>query len=145
MAKFARLCMHRMNELTRDMEVTLGPDTGDLQLRVGMHSGPVTAGVLKGVQARFQLFGDTVNTASRMESNGTKNRIHCSEATANLLKLAGKEHWVKRRDEMIQVKGKGKVATYWVKPRSSPGSAAAAEADNQDICSEQGRGIFGRQ
>ena len=133
MAKFARLCMHRMTELTREMEVSLGPDTGDLQLRVGLHSGPVTAGVLKGEQARFQLFGDTVNTASRMESNGIKNRIHCSEATANLLKMSGKEHWVKMRDEMIHVKGKGKVATYWVKPRSSPGSANAGDGDDLAI------------
>ena len=38
------------------------PDTGDLALRVGIHSGPVTAGVLLGEKSRFQLFGDTVNT-----------------------------------------------------------------------------------
>ena len=38
----------------------LGPDTGDLMLRVGLHSGPVTAGVLRGERSRFQLFGDTV-------------------------------------------------------------------------------------
>jgi class 3 adenylate cyclase len=37
----------------------LGPDTGRLSLRAGLHSGPVTAGVLRGVNARFQLFGDT--------------------------------------------------------------------------------------
>jgi Adenylate and Guanylate cyclase catalytic domain len=59
MGKFARDCMFRMHEVTRSLEVSLGPDTGDLSMRMGIHSGPVTAGVLRGERSRFQLFGDT--------------------------------------------------------------------------------------
>lgn len=50
-----------MGPLTREMEAMLGPDTTKLGFRVGLHSGPVTAGVLRGEKSRFQLFGDTVN------------------------------------------------------------------------------------
>jgi hypothetical protein len=52
MARFARDCLNQMNNLTKQLEVTLGPDTADLSIRVGLHSGPVTAGVLRG--GRFQ-------------------------------------------------------------------------------------------
>ena len=47
-----------------------GPDTAELQMRFGLHSGPVTAGILRGEKCRFQLFGDTVNTCARLESSG---------------------------------------------------------------------------
>jgi len=59
MARFARDCITAMNDLTKKLEISLGPDTGDLSIRVGLHSGPVTAGVLRGDKSRFQLFGDT--------------------------------------------------------------------------------------
>lgn len=59
MCRFARDCRARMTEVTRKLELTLGPDTGDLRMRFGLHSGPVTAGVLRGEKSRFQLFGDT--------------------------------------------------------------------------------------
>ena len=59
MARFAWDCMLKFNAIVKDMETTLGPDTSDLSLRVGMNSGNVTAGVLRGDRPRFQLFGDT--------------------------------------------------------------------------------------
>jgi class 3 adenylate cyclase len=117
MSKFARDCLIKTIELVRDLEKTLGPGTGDLRLRFGLHSGAVTAGVLRGQKSRFQLFGDTVNTASRMESTGIPNRIQVSSTTADLLIEAGKANWVKPRDELIEAKGKGKMQTYWVEPK----------------------------
>jgi class 3 adenylate cyclase len=65
----------------------------------------VTAGVLRGDKGRFQLFGDTVNTASRMESNGVMGKIHCSPSTAALLP----DRWITPRADKIVAKGKGEM------------------------------------
>ena len=58
MARFARDCVTRIVPLLENLAVDLGPDTIELGVRVGLHSGPITAGVLRGDRARFQLFGD---------------------------------------------------------------------------------------
>ena len=55
MMRFAADILAAMKVVTRDLEVTLGPDTSDLDLRIGIHSGQVTAGVLRGERARLQL------------------------------------------------------------------------------------------
>ena len=60
------------------------------------------------------MFGDTVNTASRIESTGSPGRIHASKATGDLLIEGGKGHWVKKRKDIISLKGKGELQTYWV-------------------------------
>jgi class 3 adenylate cyclase len=60
MAKFANDCMNKLRELIHgDLIERLGEDTGLLAMRFGFHSGPVTAGVLRGERSRFQIFGDS--------------------------------------------------------------------------------------
>ena len=60
MSKFASDCLAKLEVLTKSLADSLGPDTATLQLRVGLHSGSVTGGVLRGQKSRFQLFGDTM-------------------------------------------------------------------------------------
>jgi class 3 adenylate cyclase len=99
MARFANDCMVKMLALVKKLELTLGPDTGDLSMRMGLHSGPVTAGVLRGDRSRFQLFGDTMNTAARMEHTGHRGKIQLSQETAALLTAAGKISWLSARGD----------------------------------------------
>jgi hypothetical protein len=88
-------------------------------IRVGIHSDPVTAGVLRSERSRFQLFGDTVNTTARMEETSILNILQVSQDTADLLKAAGKKHWITPREDTVQSIGKGKLKTYWALPTSA--------------------------
>jgi class 3 adenylate cyclase len=132
MAKFARDCMGKMGQLTTALADVLGADTATLEMRVGMHSGPITGGVLRGQKSRFQLFGDSMNTAARMESNGAPGRIHVSQQTADELIAKGKSSWVTSRADKIIAKGKGELQTYWVSPRGLEASTAISSALSDD-------------
>jgi Adenylate and Guanylate cyclase catalytic domain/3'5'-cyclic nucleotide phosphodiesterase len=134
MTRFASECLKALSIVTKQLESSLGPC--DLQGRCGLHSGAVTAGILRGEKARFQLFGDTMNTASRMESSGIPGRIHVSMTTAALLEGAGKAHWVVPRHEVIFLKGKGNQQTFFAHPKSNGTtvqSGTTQESDNINI------------
>ena len=114
MCQFAHEIHQCMSDLTKRLEVQLGPGTSDLQLRIGLHSGSVVAGVLRGEKSRLQLFGDTMNTTARMESTGARGKTQVSQATAESLTAGGKRHWLIPRTELVNAKGKGELQTYWV-------------------------------
>jgi class 3 adenylate cyclase len=96
-------------------------ETGrSLRLRIGINSGPVTAGVIGKVRFLYDLWGDSVNTASRMESHGVPDEIHVTEETRRLLI----DSYVFEDRGEIEVKGKGPMRTYFVRGRREhPGDA----------------------
>ncbi len=86
------------------------PDHRPIDLRIGIHSGPVVAGVIGTRKFTYDLWGDTVNIASRMEHHGEENRIQVTEVIYQALK----DVFEFESRGRIEVKGKGWMNTYWL-------------------------------
>ncbi|XP_042903865.1 adenylate cyclase type 2 [Parasteatoda tepidariorum] len=107
LSKFAAAMMHALHELNKDA-------MQDFQLRAGISVGPVMAGVVGTVKPQYDIWGDTVNVASRMDSTGIPGRIQVTKEVADLLSSADNPYQMECRGEIF-VKGKGKLTTYLLK------------------------------
>lgn len=89
----------------------LSAETGEkLAIRIGINSGPVVAGVIGVSKFTYDLWGDTVNVAARMEATGFAGRIQVTDVTYELLK----DQYLFESRGKIHVKGKGEMRTYWL-------------------------------
>jgi adenylate cyclase len=115
-ADVAEMGLAMLDELGRYRQ----PDGTGLQVRVGMHVGPAVAGVIGLKKFIYDVWGDTVNTASRMESTGIPGRLQVTRETRD--RLEG-EFDLERRG-IVEVKGKGPIETWLLIGRKATAGAA---------------------
>ena len=88
-------------------------------MRVGIHTGPIVAGIVGVKKFQYDIWGDAVNTASRIESSGEVGHVNISQTTYELIKDEPSFHFQNRGK--IVAKGKGEIGMYFVQLRQSPG------------------------
>ncbi|KAL3290069.1 hypothetical protein HHI36_023438 [Cryptolaemus montrouzieri] len=126
--EIARMSLALLNEVGK-FKIKHRPED-QLRLRIGLHSGPCAAGVVGLKMPRYCLFGDTVCTASRMESTGEPSRIHVSHVTKAILDFFGSFELVRRGK--VEMKGKGTMLTYWLNGEKTPPPVQQLELDTKE-------------
>ncbi|KAK9826914.1 hypothetical protein WJX74_000050 [Apatococcus lobatus] len=112
MARFALAVMAGAGQFSVNPDV---PDGPRLQLRAGMHSGAVAGAVVGTKNLRYNLFGNPMNIASRMESSGEPGKIQLTRETAALVaRDPDMRHRVAHRPGLVDIKGQGKMRTCWL-------------------------------
>jgi class 3 adenylate cyclase len=99
-----------------EMRRAITDSRSDVEIRIGIHTGPVVAGVIGQRKFAYDLWGDSVNTASRMESHGVPGKIHVTAAVYE--KLRTEFEFAPRGT--VSVKGKGELATYFLEAELTP-------------------------
>jgi len=120
MAEFAFAMLATLEQINQTLEAPF-------QVRIGIHTGPVIAGVIGVNKFIYDVWGETVNLASRLEAHGLPGRIHISEATRQALAA---EYECEPRG-LINIKGMGKIATAFLGSRKSAAALAAAPAADE--------------
>ncbi len=92
------------------LEMLAYPKPSALSFRIGINSGPVIAGVIGTRKFQYDIWGDTVNIASRMESHGEPGRIQISDATYQLIR----DSFAATPRGQVEIKGKGPLTTWWL-------------------------------
>ena len=109
--RIARMAMEMLKDVALPASITEHLPAGvEFEIRIGLHTGSITGGVIGVGKLAYDIYGDAVNTASRMESHGEAGKIHVSEEFASAV---GSSFSFTERGE-LEVKGKGMLRTYFL-------------------------------
>jgi class 3 adenylate cyclase/CheY-like chemotaxis protein len=112
--------IERLRRVNRDAGLSF-------RMRIGIHSGPVVAGIIGSLRMSYDVWGDTVNFASRLESTAPPDGIHVSQAVVE----RGGEHFALESRGTLELKGKGSVPTWLVTGAREPGGTHRAAASQK--------------